>query len=184
MIITGNKLKELALEVFPLDTVQVGFGSVDVSLGKWLEVESPPERSPHGFIRPAVELRGENGWEHARCTIDPVIGYDLRPGEFVLAATQESIVMPTNVTAQLIMRSRIARLGLEQMNACLVQPGFTGCLTLELKNMLQYHYIKLRPGVCVAQLVFHLHEEGEPNNSIFKHADGPVAIPARYERKP
>jgi deoxycytidine triphosphate deaminase len=77
----------------------------------------------------------------------------LHPGELVLAATLEYIVMPSDLTAQVITRSSYGRLGLLSATAVQVHPHFKGCLTLELVNLGQMP-LTLAPGERVAQLVF------------------------------
>jgi deoxycytidine triphosphate deaminase len=77
----------------------------------------------------------------------------LHPGELVLAATLEYLVLPGNLTAQVITRSSYGRLGLLSATAVQVHPHFKGCLTLELVNLGQMP-LTLTPGQRVAQLVF------------------------------
>jgi deoxycytidine triphosphate deaminase len=40
------------------------------------------------------------------------------------------------------------------MDAGWIDPGFHGSLTLEFKNMTNYHCIRLRPGDRIGQLIF------------------------------
>ncbi len=77
----------------------------------------------------------------------------LHPGELVLAATLEYLVMPDDLTAQVITRSSYGRLGLLTATAVQVHPNFVGCLTLELVNLGQMP-LALSPGERIAQLVF------------------------------
>lgn len=77
----------------------------------------------------------------------------LHPLEMVLAATLEYLVMPADLTAQVITRSSHGRLGLLSATAVLVHPHFKGCLTLELVNLGQVP-LALTPGERIAQLVF------------------------------
>lgn len=78
--------------------------------------------------------------------------FTLHPNELVLAATLEYIVIPPDLTAQVITRSSYGRLGLLSATAIQVQPGFHGCLTLELANLSSVP-LELRPGARIAQLV-------------------------------
>lgn len=77
----------------------------------------------------------------------------LHPGELVLAATLEYIVMPADLTAQVITRSSYGRLGLLSATAVQVHPDFHGCLTLELVNLGEMP-LAITPGERVAQLMF------------------------------
>jgi deoxycytidine triphosphate deaminase len=76
----------------------------------------------------------------------------LHPNEVVLAATLEYIVLPGDLSAQVITRSSFGRLGLLSATAVQIHPHFHGCLTLELVN-LGVVPVELTPGERVAQLV-------------------------------
>jgi len=76
----------------------------------------------------------------------------LHPSELVLAATLEYIVLPGDLTAQVVSRSSYGRLGLLSATAVQVHPNFHGCLTLELVNLGTVPLV-LTPGERVAQLV-------------------------------
>ena len=76
----------------------------------------------------------------------------LHPHEMVLGSTLEYLVMPVDLTAQVISRSSYGRLGLLTATAVQVHPGFKGCLTLELVNLSNVP-LTLTPGERIAQLV-------------------------------
>lgn len=79
----------------------------------------------------------------------------LEPGEFALGCTLETVTLPATLCAQVNGKSSLGRLGLlVHATAGFVDPGFSGQLTLELKN-LSNHTIALHHGMPVAQLVFH-----------------------------
>lgn len=77
----------------------------------------------------------------------------LHPNQLVLVVTLEYLSLPFNVFCQVASRSSWGRLGLVVATASIVQPGFKGCLTLELAN-LSDSPITLYPGLLVGQLVF------------------------------
>lgn len=56
----------------------------------------------------------------------------LYPNQTVLASSLEFIKMPTNYLLNLFMRSSYSRLGLTV--STIVQPGYCGCLSIELTN--------------------------------------------------
>lgn len=85
----------------------------------------------------------------------------LHPGELVLAATLEYVVLPVDISAQVVTRSSYGRLGLITATAVQIQPGSRGCITLELVNHGETP-IKLSPGARVGQLV--LFSVGAPSN--------------------
>lgn len=76
----------------------------------------------------------------------------LHPGELVLAATFESLRLENTCVAQVLSRSSLGRLGLLSATAVHVQPGYHGCLTLELVNLANVP-LRLSPGQRIAQIV-------------------------------
>jgi deoxycytidine triphosphate deaminase len=76
----------------------------------------------------------------------------LHPAELVLAATLEYLVLPSDLSAQVVSRSSYGRLGLLSATAVQVHPHFHGCLTLELVNLGTVPLL-LTPGERIAQLV-------------------------------
>ena len=78
----------------------------------------------------------------------------LKPGAFMLGETVEYIKLPDNVEAHLHLVSSRAREGLNHSLAGLVDCGFHGRLTLEIKNILSYGSIPLYPNLRIAQLTF------------------------------
>ena len=80
---------------------------------------------------------------------DPFV---LMPGGFVLAATNEQVMLPLDICGFVQGRSSIGRIGLTVQNAGFVDPGFNGTITLELVNESKSP-IGLIPGYRVVQLV-------------------------------
>jgi deoxycytidine triphosphate deaminase len=96
----------------------------------------------------------------------------LHPNELVLAATLEYLVIPADLTAQVITRSSYGRLGLLSATAVQVHPHFHGCLTLELVNLSTVP-LELTPGERVAQLVFTNTTETEATRAKYHFPVGP-----------
>ena len=78
----------------------------------------------------------------------------IAPGCFLLGETIETIRLPDNVEAHLHLVSSRAREGFQHAVSGLVDAGYQGRLTLELKNNLQYNFIPIYPGLRIAQLTF------------------------------
>lgn len=91
----------------------------------------------------AVQVHVELSWREQ---------FVLHPQEVVLGASMEYIVMPADLTGQVITRSSYGRLGLLSATAVQIHPRFHGCLTLELVNLSTIP-ITLTPGERIAQLV-------------------------------
>lgn len=83
----------------------------------------------------------------------------LGPGWFMLGETIEYLVIPNNVEAHLHLVSTRAREGLNHSLAGLIDCGFEGRITLEIKNILNYGHIPLYPGLRIAQLTFFEYNE-------------------------
>lgn len=81
--------------------------------------------------------------------------YTLRPGKCVLGSLVERLDMRAdNVAARIEGKSTWARRFLTVHSAGFIDPGFTGDVTLELKNDGEID-IRLWPGVLIAQISFH-----------------------------
>lgn len=79
----------------------------------------------------------------------------LKPGEFLLSYTEEVVTLGPTVAAQLNGKSSLARLGLMiHSTGGWIDPGFTGQIVLELKNI-GNAAIHLTNRPLVAQLIFH-----------------------------
>ena len=104
---------------------------------------------------------GEVGLEpFERSCLNPA-GYDLRcaenvvlkPGQYELVATLETVELGLGVVAFLHIRSSLAREGVVGSFA-VVDPGFRGQLTLNLCNVSE-KAVTLRDGERIVQIVFH-----------------------------
>lgn len=90
-----------------------------------------------------IQHRVEVGWGDE---------FVLHPNELVLAVTFESMRLTKDCSAQVLSRSSLGRLGLLSATAVHVQPGYVGCLTLELVNLSSVP-LRLSPGQRIAQVV-------------------------------
>ena len=79
----------------------------------------------------------------------------LAPGEFALAATEQIFHLPNDVAGHYMLKSSLARAGLQHMFAGFADPTWYGsALTLELQNALRYNSLLLKPGDKIGQMVF------------------------------
>jgi dCTP deaminase len=129
---------------------QVNSASIDIRLGKRIMVEAA------GGV---VSLQDRNPMNTVTLGMSES-GYLLRPGEFILAQSLEVFNLPINISAEYKLKSSLARIGLEHLNAGWCDAGWHGSvLTLELKNMTQHHHIHIHPGDRIGQVVFFLHDK-------------------------
>jgi dCTP deaminase len=79
---------------------------------------------------------------------------ELRPGDFVLASTMETLTLSVGIAGRIEGKSTFGRRGLlTHVTAGFIDPGFSGQITLELGNI-SYRPIRLTPGQRIGQLCF------------------------------
>ena len=123
----------------PFDPTLINPASLDVTLGTNLYVETEL-----GGLLP-LEISG-----HTK-----EAPFLLRPNEFILAETAEIFNIPDFISAQFVLKSSLARAGLEHLLSGFIDPGFNNSvLTLELKNAKQFSAFPLWPGMRCGQIVF------------------------------
>ena len=111
--------------------------SYDVHLGENLLMEGPKDFHKVDF--------------HQYSEVHPLW---ITPGTFLLGETVEYVRLPDNVEAHLHLVSSRAREGIQHAVSGLVDAGWNGKLTLELKNNLKYGSIPIYPNLRIAQLTF------------------------------
>lgn len=84
---------------------------------------------------------------------------DLPPGVFCLGSTKELFKMPDFVVGFVVGKSTIAREGLQIEAAGLIDPGFEGNITLELKNLHHRESYSLAAGDQIGQAYFMLTDQ-------------------------
>lgn len=131
--------------VQPFDQDLINPASIDVTLGNEILVEGRITGPEEESMR----------WNKVRLDFP----YLLRPGQFILAATQEVVRIPNWLESVFQLKSSRGREGLNHMLAGYIDPGFEGRVTLELHNVNQRHDIELYPGMRIGQLRFFRLEE-------------------------
>lgn len=133
--------------------------SVDLRLGRWFR--SMKQSNLH-----ILDLA--NAEEDARFTKEHFVPFNhpfvLHPGKFVLGITLEWIRLPGDLAGYVTGKSSLGRRGLIIETAAGVQPGFAGCLTLELANVGEIP-VKLVPGMKICQVFLHKTESVNPQAS-------------------
>ncbi|MBI2944814.1 MAG: dCTP deaminase [Candidatus Wallbacteria bacterium] len=128
---------------------QLGSCSIDLKLGDVFRVfehskvpfiDLKPGAATEGFMREIVVKEGE-----------PFV---MQPGEFVLAATVETLELPDDLVGRLEGRSSLGRLGIiVHGTASVFDPGWVGRVTMELGNLGRMP-IALYPGMRVCSFTF------------------------------
>lgn len=137
-----RELEKGRIVVQPIDPDDIQPASIDLHLDNRFLVFSNSRRpyidirQPQADLTEPVEIHGESP-------------FMLHPGEFVLGSTLEHIELPDDLVARLEGKSSLGRIGLLiHSTAGFVDPGWRGCLTLELSNVARlpialYHRMKI-----------------------------------------
>lgn len=135
----------------------VNSASIDLVLGPKIMVERQPL---HGEPWPAiVDMLDKHANHLVHQEIGPN-GYLVPPGGVVLAQTEEIFYLPNNISGEYKLKSTMARNFFNHLNAGWADAGWNGSvLTLEFVNHLQYHWIRIMPGMKCGQMVFFEHDE-------------------------
>ena len=140
---------------------QFGSCSVDFRLGDEFNVF---EHSRHAFI----DLKAKIGLEGLmrQVIVEPGEPFILQPREFVLAITEESLDLDSDVLGRLEGRSSLGRIGIiVHGTAGLFDPGWSGKATLELSNLSRMP-VALYPGMRICSFTF-------------EQLSSPVSVPYR-----
>lgn len=152
MLLSHNEIAQLLNEgvVINHKPTAINAASLDIHLGRYLLVEQEPGVDIDYAKRDALNMR--------RVDLLEVEQFVLQPNQFILAQSIEVFSLPLDVSAEYKLKSSMARIGLEHMNAGWADAGWHGSvLTLEFKNMTRWHPIVLRYGDAVGQMVFFQH---------------------------
>lgn len=139
--------------ITPVSYDDINAASIDIHLGDEIVVESVP---PGLSLPNAIDIHKREVFPSYKINIAAQGHYDLQPGEFILAHTREVFNLPLDICAEFKLKSSGARTGLENALATWADNGWHGStLTLELKNFLRWHPLRLTPGMKIGQMVFH-----------------------------
>jgi len=170
MLLSHDELVELLdLEVVEYSEPSlINAASIDIRLGMELLVERPMPSTDFSEARPLYEvvLKDRNPLTMARHNLKDHGPFKLYPGEFILAHSHEVFNLPNHISAQYALKSSMARIGLEHLNAGWCDAGWNGSsLTLELKNITRYHVIVLQYLDRIGQMCFFKHKMVKPEHS-------------------
>lgn len=123
----------------PLEERQWGEASIDLRLGLQFTKLKEADGLTVSMAGGINAIAGSGLWEQKTLQIKDRFGkretYVIDPEEFILALTHERITMPRNLIAMVEGRSTYARVGLSMhQTAPWIQPGWSGQITLEIRN--------------------------------------------------
>lgn len=147
-LVTYNGLVEIVergiIEGVPPEHINAA--SIDVTLGRYVWFESSRGGVVYLADKQVPSVEKHDLQERP---------FHLRPGEFVLAQTNEVFNLPNMLAIEFRLKSSAARAGLDNALATWGDPGWNGStLTLELRNNLQHHTLVLQHGMKIGQIVF------------------------------
>ena len=154
MLLAGSVIRELIkskqVVVNPFDVGKLGPVSVPLRLG--------------GQV-----LNPETGES------DELQNYHLKPGQFVLVNTLEYVSLPSNIAGRVVGRASLARLGVSVVgDAQLVEPGFSGNLSLHLVNY-SCREVLLKKELAACHLLLEKveGETGEKEDGLYENGEMP-----------
>ncbi|UIW10534.1 dCTP deaminase [Aeromonas phage BUCT695] len=144
----------------------VNSASIDVRIGNKILLEEYVDVDDDDYDKP-VDIAAKESPRFYEEEI-PEEGIVIEPGQCFLAHTVETFNLPDTISGQFIERSTVARCFLEHMQAGWADAGWHGAqLTMEFKNMNQFHSLLIKPGMRIGQMVFFQHEPvGEDSYSV------------------
>lgn len=132
--------------------------SVDLTLSKFVRTWKETVKGLETVICPSAE--GYKFTDLVKALTDSkeldADGYVIKPQEFVLGWTEETVELPTSsrIAARVEGKSSLARLGIGiHITAPTIHAGFPGKIQLEIINHGQMK-VRLVPGMRVCQLIF------------------------------
>ncbi|QQK87955.1 putative 2'-deoxycytidine 5'-triphosphate deaminase [Salmonella phage pSal-SNUABM-01] len=160
----------------------VNSASIDVRIGDEILIEQPAYEAVfdedgayavEATHQQPIDIAAKQSPAFQKVKI-PEEGIVIEPGQCFLAHTVETFNLPDTISGQFIERSTVARCFLEHMQAGWADAGWHGAqLTLEFKNMNQFHRLLIKPGMRIGQMVFFQHETvGEDSYAVKGNYNG------------
>ena len=141
----------------------VNAASIDIRIGDTILVEEHAD----GIVD--IDAKENLKWKEIKI---PDEGIVIIPGQFFLAHSVEEFNLPDNISGQFILRSSMARCGLNHLMAGWADAGFNKSkLTFEFHNVTKHHSLRVRKGMRVGQMIFSQHSPA---------GDDSYAIKGRY----
>jgi dCTP deaminase len=141
--------KRIILTPKPELASQLGSCSIDLRLGRQFRILN---HSKFAFIDPKNTARTASMMKDVG--VKPGEPFMLQPGDFVLATTMETLILPDDLLARLEGRSSLGRLGIVvHSTASVFDPGWRGVIVMELGNLGRMP-VALYPGMRICALTF------------------------------
>lgn len=171
MLLNHDEICELVAQgvIEGAELKHVNGTSLDITLGKMILVEDPVggmTKCGKAVVPHCISYANRESPKMKMVDKFEEYGYALRPGEFALAGSAEIFHIPLNISCEYKLKSSMARIGLQHLNAGWCDPGWNNsCLTMELVNVNRFHSIHVKPGDRIGQIVFFRHHPVRAENS-------------------
>jgi dCTP deaminase len=164
----------------PYDEKYLNPASIDMTLNEI--IREPRHYRLSGLVFPEIDMR-EVPENHTVPMKIMASGHVIKPGEFLLACTNETVELPPDIVGRVEGKSSVGRVGLAvHITAGFIDPGFEGQITLEIGNLGPWP-IRLHAGMRIAQIAFQRMTQPaiEPygNKGHYQGQQGPVE--SRYK---
>jgi dCTP deaminase len=174
------KDEDVGLRIIPKPNIDElrnkGGASIDLRLGRWFS-----SVRQHNLAMIKIDDEQEKPIGQRSYFVPFEENFILHPGRFVLGITLEWIRLPKGIAGYILGRSSWGRRGLIIETASGIQPGFSGCLALELTNVGEVP-IALKPGMPICQIFLHETTEGKAVSSAFDGKRRPVLGAIRMDK--
>lgn len=138
-----------------VDVDAINAASIDLHLGPDLLVESSSVPQDKECI---VRLAKKQSLRFEKIVLEKGGEYCMAPGEFLLAHTVEKFHLPHDISCLYVLKSTLARAGLEHLHAGWCDAGWNdSVLTMEFKNVTSRHRLVLQEGMRIGQMIFFRH---------------------------
>ena len=131
---------------------QINPNTMDLTLGQFIQWPRETQK-PLVFGRP---YDAQEFWEMRK--VNPDEGVLLTPGDLFLGCSREYFRFPRNVCGQVFTKSSLGRVFINHMMAGVIDAGFEGTITLELRNEGK-HNVVIPYGARVVQIQFSFLDE-------------------------
>lgn len=150
MLLTDEAIKSLKF-VTPFDESLVNPTSLDIRLGDQYTFTQGKSFPWYSLVDPLNK-------DSFKTETRTLTSYLLQPKEYILVSMFEHLELPDNISAKVMGKSSLARLGLDNSSAAgWIDAGWRGVITLELTNHSK-NVILLTKGMKIGQLIFFKHD--------------------------
>lgn len=114
-----------------------------------------------------IYLDEKNDVDNLFDEVDITVGYNLRPGEYILVRLNERLNMPNDLAGHIRPRTTFNKLGLI-ITSQHINPSYSGNLQIGIKNETP-NVVFLKPGLVIGQIVFESLDGEIENDMLYKN---------------